>query len=180
LKYGTIVADPPWPLGKVNSGWNTTSVVRLPYTQMSLERIAALPVKQLAARDSHLYLWTVTSVLRHTFEIVEAWGFKPKKVLVWCKPGLGSGRRFRSNAEFIVFGARGSYPVQRHDVGTWHQWPRRRHSEKPDEFFTIPQTCSPGPRLELFARKPRPGWHVWGDQVESDIEIRDELGGDAE
>jgi N6-adenosine-specific RNA methylase IME4 len=110
LKYGTIVADPPWPLGKVNSGWNTTSVVRLPYAQMSLERIAALPVKQLAARDSHLYLWTVTSVLRHTFEIVEAWGFKPKKVLVWCKPGLGSGRRFRSNAEFIVFRCSGLLP----------------------------------------------------------------------
>jgi N6-adenosine-specific RNA methylase IME4 len=136
---------------------------------MSIDAIKALPVKNYRASVCHLYLWTVTTVLRESFEVAEAWGFKPKKVLVWCKPGLGSGRRFRSNAEFIIFGVRGSYPVQRHDVGTWHQWPRGRHSKKPDAFFEIPETCSPGPYLELFAREKRLGWHAWGNEVDSDI-----------
>src|SRR4051812_18252642 len=100
--YRTIVADPPWDLGAVNSGWNTTSNVALPYATMTLDEIKALPVGSLAAGASHLYLWTVTSVLRHTFGVVEAWGFKPKQVLVWAKPGLGSGMRFRQNVEYVI------------------------------------------------------------------------------
>src|ERR1039458_9030484 len=121
--YATIVADPPWNLGANNAGWDTTSHHKLTYATMSLDEIAALPVGSLAAKASHLYLWTVTTVLRHSFDIVEAWGFKPKQVLVWTKPGLGGGMRFRQTCEYVVFGTRGSgIPITRYDVGTWHAW----------------------------------------------------------
>ena len=161
--YSTIVADPPWALETVNAGWNGSSVAAIPYSTMSLEQIAELPVASLAAKSAHLYLWTVTSVLRHSFEIVEAWGFAPKQVLVRAKSGLGPGARFRQTCEYVVFGARGPVlPITRHDIGTWHNWPRSGHSVKPAAFGDLVEQVSPGPYLELFARQQRLGWDSFG------------------
>ena len=172
MKYRTIVADPPWDLGVVNSGWKTTSNVALPYDTMTIDEIRALPVAALADRSSHLYLWTVTSVLRHSFDVVEAWGFRPKQVLVWAKPGLGSGMRFRQTCEYIIFGTRGSgIPITRHDVGTWHQWPRGAHSAKPEAFLDLVESVSPGPYLEMFARRQRLGWDTWGNEALNHVEM---------
>lgn len=171
--YRTIVADPPWDIGfNARSGAGRDGERGLPYPTMTLERIAAMPVADLAERSAHLYLWTVTSVFRHTFEIVEAWGFKPKQILVWCKPGLGSGMRFRQNVEYVIFGTRGTgLPITRRDVGTWHEWPRGPHSAKPEAFYDLVETISPAPRLELFARRRRLGWDAWGNEVDSDVEM---------
>lgn len=172
MKYRTIVADPPWDLGAVNSGFTTTSVAALPYSTLSLDEIAALPVSQFAEKTAHLYLWTVTAVLRHSFGIAESWGFKPKNVLVWCKPGLGPGVRFRQTCEFVLFATRGgSVPVTQHDIGTWHQWPRGRHSQKPEAFLDIVEQVSPGPYLEMFARRQRLGWDTWGNEALEHVEI---------
>lgn len=171
-KYHTVVADPPWDLGAVNTGFVTTSVVKLPYPTLTLDQIADLPVAQLAARTSHLYLWTVTAVLRHSFEIVEAWGFRPKNVLVWCKPGLGAGMRFRQTCEYVLFATRGdSVPIVRHDVGTWHLWPRGAHSQKPEAFLDLVESVSPGPYLEMFARRNRLGWDTWGNEALEHVEV---------
>jgi len=41
---------------------------------------------------------------------------------------------------------------------------KREHSRKPDEQYALIEGCSPGPRLEMFARGPRLGWTVWGNQ----------------
>ena len=44
--------------------------------------------------------------------------------------------------------------------------PRRGNSVKPDEAFTaLEQLYGDVRRLELYARKPRPGWTVWGNEV---------------
>lgn len=165
-RYRTIVADPPWDIGfNARSGKGREGPKGLPYPVMSLDEIAALPVRGMAAPAAHLYLWAVTAVLRDSFAIVEAWGFRPKQVLVWAKPGLGSGMRFRQTCEYVLFGTRGSgLPITRRDVGTWHQWPRGRHSEKPDAFYDLVESISPAPRVDLFARRERLGWDSWGDE----------------
>lgn len=171
-RYRTIVADPPWDLGSVNSGWNTSSNVALPYPTMTLNEIHAMDVAGYADRSCHLYLWTVTTMLRHTFGVVEAWGFKPKQVLVWAKPGLGSGMRFRQTCEYVVFGIRGpSLPIVRRDVGTWYEWPRGAHSTKPEAFYDLVESVSPGPYLELFARRQRLGWDTWGDEALPHVDL---------
>ena len=132
---------------------------------MSLGEIRDLPVSGLAGDQAHVYLWTVTSVLRHSFEIVEAWGFEPKQILVWAKPGLGPGARFRQTCEYVIFGTRGrGLPITRRDIGTWHQWPRGAHSAKPDAFLDLVEQVSPGPYVELFARCARFGWDYWGNE----------------
>lgn len=166
MTYRTIVADPPWDIGfNARSGEGRGGEKGLPYNTMSLDEIRALPVATLADRSCHLYLWTVTSVFRHAFSVVEAWGFQPKQILVWCKPGLGSGMRFRQNTEYVVFGTRGAgLPITRRDIGTWHQWPRGEHSAKPEAFYDLVEQVSPAPRVELFARRARFGWDYWGDQ----------------
>ena len=176
-RYQTIVADPPWDLGAVNSGWRGASNAALPYPTMSLDEIRAMPVGDYADRSAHLYLWTVTSVLRHSFEVVEAWGFQPKQVIVWAKPGLGPGMRFRQTCEYVIFGTRGpSLPITRYDVGTWHRWPRGTHSVKPDQFYELVERVSPGPYLELFARRRRYGWDVWGNEAPEEAASQAEMG----
>lgn len=57
--------------------------------------------------------------------------------------------------------------------GTWYEAPRRAHSEKPELFMDLIEQMSYSPRIELFARRARLGWHAWGNEVSSDIELVD-------
>lgn len=43
---------------------------------------------------------------------------------------------------------------------------KREHGRKPDEQYALIEGCSNGPRLEMFARGPRVGWTVWGNQAD--------------
>jgi N6-adenosine-specific RNA methylase IME4 len=133
---------------------------------MSLEEIAALPVKDWAAKDAHLYVWTINAYIEDTYEIVRRWGFKPSTLLTWCKPpnGIGLGGTYSLTTEHVLFARRGTHPaLQRHD-STWWLWPRRKHSEKPEAFLDMVEATSPGPYLEMFARRARFGWDYWGNQ----------------
>ena len=47
----------------------------------------------------------------------------------------------------------------------------QEHSRKPDEARRrIEALMGDVPRVELFARRPAPGWDVWGNEVESTID----------
>jgi N6-adenosine-specific RNA methylase IME4 len=108
-------------------------------------------------------------VQRHVeaaYGVARAWGFEPKSLLTWCKPlGPQLGGLFASTTEFCLFARRGVDGVRgpRHPT-TWWQWPRAAHSAKPEAFLDIVEQVSPGPRLELFARRDRLGWDTWGDE----------------
>jgi N6-adenosine-specific RNA methylase IME4 len=169
-RYACIVADPPWQLdtgpkafgGVIESGHD-----HLSYDQEPLENIAALDVKSLAADDAHLYLWTTNRYLRDSYYIAEQWGFKPSVVLTWCKTprGVGLGDTFRLTTEFVLFARRGNLPHIQIVPTTWFDWPRGKHSEKPTEFYQLVESVTPGPYVDLFARRDRPGWRVWGDEA---------------
>jgi len=75
------------------------------------------------------------------------------------------GRYFRNGTEFIIFSTKGDAPLLRNDCSNWFVADRTRHSEKPQEFYDLVESSSPGPYLEMFARRPRPGWTVWGNEV---------------
>ena len=134
---------------------------------MTVADIGALPVAALAAPDSVLYLWTTNHYLNTAYDVASAWGFAPSATLVWCKPanqGLLRGPTFLSNLEFILYCRRGS-PETLRKIGTrWFTWPRGRHSAKPEAFIDLVEQVSPGPYVELFARRHRLGWDVWGDE----------------
>jgi N6-adenosine-specific RNA methylase IME4 len=190
--YRTIVADPPWELkigktrtrnGEACCGWNATDGRRvelaenyvaidgLTYPQMTVQQIAALKIP--AERDAHCYLWTINKYVEDAYRVMRAWGFRPVTLLTWAKApmGLGLGGTFVNTTEYILFGRRGNLPAKARIDRTWWNWKRGKHSVKPEAFQDIVETVSPGPYLELFARRRRPGWDVWGNEVESDVEI---------
>lgn len=179
--YGTIVCDPPWS-PSLGGTWGARVDKGRPqrfYKTMALADIKTLDVGSVAADQSHLYLWSITPHIDWGFEVARGWGFEPITVLTWCKPGLGVGR-FRCNTEHVVvarrgnrqgnpFGAGGRH--QQATDGTWFEWERGRHSEKPEALFDLAERLSPSPRLEMFARRRRLGWDAWGDEVDSDVVI---------
>lgn len=173
--FRCIVADPPWPVRQPPREFGGgTRNAPLPYPTMTVEEIAALPVASLAAPSAHLYLWTVNRYVRAAYDVAEAWGFSPSMLLTWCKrpKGIGPGRQFASTTEFVLFAWRGPQEREpRREPTNWWLWPRGRHSQKPEQFQDIVESVSPGPYLELFARRRRPGWHCWGNEVECDVEL---------
>lgn len=123
-----------------------------------------MPIADLAAPDSHLYLWTPVAKVRQAIDICDAWGFRYVGLLTWVKPGLGMGTWWRISTEHIVFGVRGKLSTNP-NLRNSFEAPRRRHSAKPEEFFDIVKRASPAPYLELFARRERDGWTAWGNEV---------------
>ena len=87
-------------------------------------------------------------------------------MITWAKPGLGVGR-FQCNTEHVLICRKGSRTENSFGKtgGTWFNWKRGKHSEKPDEFFQLVEKVSPGPYLELFGRKNRPNWTVLGNEI---------------
>lgn len=175
--YSTIVVDPPWKVRQPPKEFGTGHLNQpLPYKTMTVSEIRALPVADLAAGYCHIYLWTVNKHLRAAFDVLDAWGFhgySGPKALVWCKEpqGVGPGREFASTTEFVLFSRRGTR-VEREPERiptNWWVWPRRKHSVKPHEFYDLVERVSPGPYLDLFARRARSGWDVWGDEIEPDL-----------
>lgn len=157
--FSAIVIDPPWRYDNVA----TRGAAEDHYPTMSLDELAALELP--AAEDAHLYLWTTNGFLREAFGLMDAWGFTYKTCLTWCKPQIGMGNWFRNTTEHVLFGVRGKLATQRNDVPTHFVADRTRHSAKPESFYDLVESCSPGPWLEMFARRRRLGWHVWGNEA---------------
>lgn len=160
--YATIVADPPWPSMHQRSTYHRGKPERH-YGTMTVEDIASLPVGALAATDAHLWIWGVNRLLGAAYDVARAWGFTPLSLLTWCKPGPGMGYYLRSNTEHCLLATRGRPMVPAEPVtSSWFEWPRGPHSQKPAASYEVIQQVSPGPYLELFARRQRLGWDSWG------------------
>jgi N6-adenosine-specific RNA methylase IME4 len=176
-KYGTILADPPW---WTPGGGQSKRGSDRHYPLMRDKAIMDLPVGELAADNAHLYLWVVNSKLPVGFDVMKAWGFRYINVITWTKEFPGIGRYFRGQTEQCLFGVRGMVPFKNYgeQPSTWFRHPNtEKHSKKPDKFYDLIDSVSTGPYLELFARRHRPGWHVWGNQVVSDIELKESQDG---
>lgn len=169
LKGGaaTTIIDPAWDvqqkgrLGAVNH-----------YSLMTIEQIKALPVDDLCAKDASVWLWCTAATLPHAYAILKIWGFTPRAPFVWVKNRMGLGQYLRNFCEFCILGTRGkALPAIRNqpNVGLF---PVQDHSHKPEELYDVIERMYPDrPRLELFARRPRHGWHAWGNEIPSDIVI---------
>ncbi|MDR1265272.1 MAG: hypothetical protein LBK42_06830 [Propionibacteriaceae bacterium] len=179
--YKTILADPPWRFQN-RTGKVAPEHRRLDrYATLSLAEIRAIDVAGVAADNAHLYLWAPNALLVEGLEVMAAWGFRYVSNIVWAKrrqdggpDGRGVGFYFRNVTELILFGVRGSLRTlapARSQVNLI-ETRKREHSRKPDEQYQLIERCSPGPYLELFARYPRPGWTVWGDEAPENVQPR--------
>jgi len=178
-RYDIIYADPPWDYENWNKKWHedhsSSRWAGKKYSLMPLEDICALPVNDIAAKDSVLFLWTISTMLPSALKVIEAWGFKYKTVgFVWTKKNrikdslfMGMGFWTRSNAEICLLATKGK-PLPRisHSVHQILQTRIDRHSKKPPETRDrIVQLLGDRPRLEMFAREAPEGWDVWGNEV---------------
>lgn len=192
MVYEVIYADPPWEqkAGRKMNGYKVVQGVQiwnaldnktqgLSYPTMSTEEICKLRVREVTAKDAHLYLWATNKSLPEAFKVMYAWGFSYSTTIVWAKNlmGGGLGGAHRITTEFLLFGTKGNLKALDKSPTTWHNVKREYvngypcHSKKPDYFRQLVEKISPGRKLEVFACVQSDGWDVFGNQVENSISL---------
>jgi N6-adenosine-specific RNA methylase IME4 len=169
--YDVILADPPWRF-KTHSAKGRSRSPDGPlghYPTMTTEDIKALPVTALSNKNAALYMWTTSPFLEIAIGVAEAWGFSYKSSMVWVKDRIGTGYWARNRHEIILICKRGRFPAPAPGLrpDSVIEGQQRGHSHKPDALHEIIEAAWPdASKVELFARRYRPGWSVWGNQLE--------------
>ena len=175
--YDVVLADPPWDYPESGTGSRT---IAAHYPLMSIEAICALPMRDIVSENAALFLWVTFPRLYDAQSVFSAWGFEYKtQAFTWVKLNsnsmgvfTGMGSYTRSNAELCLLGIRGKMPVAAHDVHSVIMSPIQQHSRKPvDQFSRIEKLYPNKNYLEMFARRPRSGWSVFGNEVEGSIRL---------
>lgn len=106
MKYGAILADPPWrfatfsakgrgrcPDGPIAArNMQRQNRTERHYATMTLDEIAAYPVADYAARDCVLFLWAVDPMVQQALDVGSEWGFTFKTVgFYWVKTRRNNG-----------------------------------------------------------------------------------------
>lgn len=187
MQFGTIIADPPWAYGSAQNndrrqrGYVTYRDGTAQYPTLDTGQLCNLPVDKIAAPDAVLLLWTTGPFIPDALDVIDFWGFTYKTVTTWgkvTKAGQvnrgGVGYWFRGASEYVLVGSRGkSYRTGEPGLYLSEKLP---HSSKPDWMHEVAERHFPGPYLELFGRRERPGWRVLGDEAPGDgMDIRDSI-----
>lgn len=186
-KYDVIYADPPWSY----SDKKCNGACEAHYSTMKIEDICNLPIKEIAADDCVLFLWTTYPMLAEALKLIEAWGFKYKSIgFQWVKLNkaalafdikkpstlldllkavsfFGLGRWTRGNTEPCLIAVKGKPKRASASVGQLIFAPLTRHSAKPPEAREKITQLMGGhlSKIELFARDYADGWDCWGNEV---------------
>lgn len=177
-KYKIIYADPPWSYKDKMSGHSFS--LDHEFETQSKDWIGSLPVGSISEKDSVLFLWAVSPQLPEALQVMKAWGFKYITVaFCWSKNHKSGkkvsnlGRWTMGNVELCLLGRKGKPQRISKNIKQLIESTRRRHSQKPEEARErIVELMGDLPRIELFAREKTPGWDVWGNEVDSDIEFK--------
>ena len=170
-----LIADPPWPFrdklpGESRGAGSNSSL-------LSLEDIQQYPIPQMKD-DSVLFLWRVASMQEEALSVAQAWGFEVKSEIVWYKktkygkPWFGMGRSVRMSHEVCLIATRGKWKPESRSIRSvfeakvpYNGEGKVIHSGKPDEFYDLVKNLTTGVRVELFARKARPGFRCYGEEL---------------
>ena len=144
-----------------------------------------MPIKDIADKNSVLFIWAVSPLLPEALRVIIEWGFKYKTVaFCWNKTTVGDkwvsnmDRWTMGNIEMCLLATKGTPKRVVKNIKQLVISPRLNHSRKPPSVRNrIVDLMGDLPRIELFARKPDllfdaegyEDWDVWGDEVESDI-----------
>lgn len=179
MKFGTIIADPPWSYNRTSSNSKLSGYADKQYGLLSTDDLCLLPVGELAHDSSVLLMWATFPFVPDALKIIEAWGFSYVTAIPWLKvdskhePSYGVGYWFRGCAELILVGKR-KKSYRSNYVGLVSE--SFRHSRKPETIHALAEAEYPGPRLELFARRAQPGWYGVGNELDTDgADIRETL-----
>jgi N6-adenosine-specific RNA methylase IME4 len=164
-RYGVILADPEWKFETWSPKGMTMTSADNHYPTSALDAIKARDIPSISADNSVLFLWATVPMTPQAIEVMAAWGFGYVSGAVWVKDHAGTGYWFRNRHELLLVGTRGHIPAPA--PGT--QWDSvieaavGAHSEKPTAFYELVEAYFPNlPKIEINARKARPGWDNWG------------------
>lgn len=171
--YDLIMIDPPWHMEMYSEAGEAKSP-QAHYGTMTLDEIAALPVRDLARENCRLWLWATTPLLPRQLEVMAAWGFKYSTNAVWAKRTVNGKRHFgtgyggfRNEHEHLLVGTIGSpgEPANK-SIRSIFEGTVREHSSKPESIYDLAARMYPGAvKADVFSRRSRPGWEAWGDQA---------------
>jgi len=178
--YDVILADPPWAFRVWNKDTGQGRSAESHYNTMSIDDLCSISVP--AAKDSVLFMWITFPILKDALSVIDAWGFSYKtQAWTWIKSNpsgfghfMGMGYYTRANAEVCLLATRGKGLGTPEDRGILSliYAPVMEHSRKPDDQYRKIEALYPGRKyLEMFARRPWPGWDSWGNEVVSDVSI---------
>ena len=187
-KYEIIYADPAWSFGdrlrsskKKADGKMDYRELERHYNTMSIKEMCEIPVNNITADNSVLFMWTTDAHLESAMKVINAWGFKYKTIgFVWNKKtNKGNqvcfmGKWTMKGSEICLLATKGKAHsmIQKHNVRQLVEAERQKHSKKPDEVRNrIVELLGNRPRLEMFCRESKQGWDVWGNEVENSITI---------
>lgn len=159
--YEVLVVDPPWPYGTPYDAHGQRA--SCPYPEMSLEEIGAIELP--AADNCVLWLWTTHKFMRHSFALLDGWGFRDVSIVTWVKDRMGIGSWLRSQSEYCIMAVKGKPTIHLTNQTTIIQGPMREHSRKPDEFYAMVDSLCVGRKLDYFSREQREGWEQVGNDV---------------
>ena len=168
-RYGVIYADPEWRFEPFSRDSGMDRAADNHYPTSPLDEIKARPVADIAADDCVLFLWATAPMLPQALEVMAAWGFRYASNLVWKKPRLGTGYWARNRHEHVLIGVRGQPPAPA--MGTqpgsvFEAFDDLPHSQKPETVHRLVECSWPSlPKIELNARRARPGWDTWGNEA---------------
>jgi N6-adenosine-specific RNA methylase IME4 len=172
-RYGVILADPEWKFKFWSEKGKTNSSADNHYETSPLEVIKARDVPSIAADDCVLFLWATAPMKPQALEVMAAWGFRYVSQAVWVKDKPGTGYWFRNQHEVLLVGTRGKVPApaEGDQISSVISAPAGKHSEKPDAVYEMIERYFPNlPKMELNARKARPGWECWGFDAPQNVE----------
>lgn len=181
MRYRTIVADPPWEYEQFQpSQWKGREWrLEKPYPSMSLFELGQIDVLGLADKTGcRLFCWTTNRYLHSALNLIELWGFTYKQAITWSKTGNVSpfpGHIAPQHSEYLLVATFGK--VERLGVlpSSVIEAPKAAaagsHSKKPELFLDLIESVSPGPYLEMFARRNRLGWDTWGNEALEHVEV---------
>ncbi len=176
--YRCISVDPPWRHGDQLPGRGRGGSKHYK-TMTTVDIMLVEPYRTLVSRQKNaiMFLWRVASMQQDALDLARAWGYVVKSEIVWekktrtGKDHFGMGHYVRAAHETCLVCVRGSVKVKSRSVRSRFSAPVGRHSEKPDAFYELVERLIDGPRLELFARKPRDGWTTLGLELGTGGEV---------
>lgn len=165
IKYPVILIDPCW---RYQFEYSENRFVENHYPTMSLDELKDVPIPDIAADDSIIFMWATSPKLAEAMELIDFYGFQYKTSAVWEKDKIGMGYYFRIQHELLLVGTRGKFPAPPPDtrVSSIIRADRKRHSEKPVQVYEIIDRMYKNlPKIEIFSRCKRRGWVSWGNEV---------------
>lgn len=159
-----ILADPPWRYEHCEAN---NREIENQYETATLKDIFSHIEDVSVNKDCILFLWATAPKLEEALQVMKSWGFNYRSCAVWDKQKIGMGYWWRIQHELLLVGIKGKPECtpECERISSIFSEPRTKHSAKPECVYQWIERAFPqSNKLEMYCRKPRPGWAIHGNE----------------